>query len=161
MDLFNMNTAEFSDCRKYRYSLWRWWDKSKPYVLFIGLNPSTADETNDDKTITRCINFAKDWGYGGLCMANLFAFRATKPKDMKKADDPIGLFNDLFLATLARNAGIVIIAWGTNGNHLCRDNAVKMMLLRNQILVNCLGKNADVSPKHPLYLRKDTKPVRY
>ncbi|GHX72979.1 hypothetical protein VCSRO16_3593 [Vibrio cholerae] len=71
------NTAELSKCRKYRYALWRTWDSDKPFAMFIGLNPSTADEKNDDPTLRRCINFAKSWGYGGVCMANLFAFRAT------------------------------------------------------------------------------------
>ena len=61
-------SATFSECRKYRYSLWRVWDESLPFVLFIGLNPSTADEIEDDPTIRRCINFTKEWGYGGMCM---------------------------------------------------------------------------------------------
>ncbi|HHC7270859.1 TPA: DUF1643 domain-containing protein [Vibrio parahaemolyticus] len=64
-------TAKLSDCRTYRYELWRIWDEQKPYAMFVGLNPSTADETEDDPTIRRCIYFAKSWGYGGLCMANL------------------------------------------------------------------------------------------
>ena len=82
--------AKFSACRKYRYALWRTWDESKPYVMIIGLNPSTADENKNDPTITRCINFAKSWGYGGVCVTNLFAFRATVPSDMKTSNDPIG-----------------------------------------------------------------------
>ena len=75
--------AVFSDCRKYRYALWRVWDESKPVAVFIGLNPSTADEVNDDPTVKRCVNFAQEWGYGGLCMANLFAFMATDPEVLK------------------------------------------------------------------------------
>jgi len=79
--------ATFSPCRKYRYSLFRIWDEDKSLVLFIGLNPSTADEKEDDPTIRRCINFAKQWGwgYGGLIMGNLFSFRATQPSDLKQA----------------------------------------------------------------------------
>lgn len=73
--------ANLSECRRYRFSLWRIWDEALPYALFIGLNPSTADETANDPTITRCINFAKDWGYGGIYMANLFAYRATDPSE--------------------------------------------------------------------------------
>ena len=80
--------AQLSTCRKYRYALWRTWDEAKPQVMIIGLNPSTADETKDDPTITRCINFAKAWGYGGVCMANLFAYRATAPSDVKASIDP-------------------------------------------------------------------------
>ena len=80
----NLKTdAKFSACRKYRYALWRNWDGSKPYAMIIGLNPSTADENENDPTITRCINFAKSWGYGGVCVTNLFAYCATVPSDMK------------------------------------------------------------------------------
>lgn len=78
--------AILSQDRKYRYVLSRIWDESKPMVVIIGLNPSTADEKDDDNTITKCINFAKQWGYGGLYMLNLFAFRATSPSDMFNAD---------------------------------------------------------------------------
>ena len=107
--------AKLSDCRKYRYALWRIWDSEKPYALFIGLNPSTADETKDDPTICKCINYAKDWGYGGLCMANLFAFRATYPSDMKEVQDPIGPENDAWLKRLAKDAGVIVGAWGNDG----------------------------------------------
>jgi hypothetical protein len=86
--------AKFSACRKYRYALWRTWDESKPNVMIIGLNPSTADENENDPTITRCINFAKSWGYGGVCVTNLFAYCATVPSDMKESNDPIGSEND-------------------------------------------------------------------
>ena len=65
--------AELSDCKRYRYVLYRTWDKNKREVMFIGLNPSTADEINDDITIRRCISYTKQWGYGGIIMSNLFA----------------------------------------------------------------------------------------
>lgn len=93
--------ATLSEDRKYRYTLTRIWDETKPKVMFIGLNPSTADETKDDPTIIRCINFAKSWGYGGLEMTNLFAFRATNPKVMKNEKEPIGKDNDTWLKKLA------------------------------------------------------------
>ena len=95
------NTAKLSECRKYRFALWRTWDDSKPYVMFVGLNPSTADETTDDPTLTRCINYAKSWGFGGVCMANIFAYRATEPNDMKAATDPIGSENNDWLKKLS------------------------------------------------------------
>lgn len=100
-----MNTAKFSPDRKYRYSLWRSWDGLWPtdgYVLFIGLNPSTADETKDDPTIRRCIGYAKAWRFSTFCMGNIFAFRATLPADMKKAQDPVGPENDYYLFNLAK-----------------------------------------------------------
>lgn len=85
--LSNEKNAIFSDCRIYRYALWRRWG-SGDYAMFIGLNPSTADEANDDPTVRRCIAFAKTWGYGALCMANLFAYRSPHPEDLRKACAP-------------------------------------------------------------------------
>lgn len=76
--------------RKYRYVLTRTWDETLPNIMFVGLNPSTADETTDDPTIRRCINFAKSWGYGGLYMVNLFAYRSTNPNNIRIVDNPIG-----------------------------------------------------------------------
>lgn len=100
----------FSDCRKYRFALWRVWDDSLPRVMFIGLNPSTADESDDDPTLIRCIRYAKSWGYGGICMANLFAFRATDPKVMLSAKDPVGADNDRWLLELSQSSGLVVAA---------------------------------------------------
>lgn len=77
--------ARLSSCRAYRFALWRIWDQSMPYAMFIGLNPSTADETRDDPTLVRCGNFARQWGYGSVCMANLFALRATGPRALRCA----------------------------------------------------------------------------
>ena len=101
-NLFLKTGAIFSGCRTYRYTLWRSWDRDKGDVMFIGLNPSTADETLNDPTVRRCINYAKSWGYGGIYMANMFAFRATDPKEMKQAKDPIGYRNDFWLMDMAQ-----------------------------------------------------------
>jgi hypothetical protein len=147
--------AKLSDCRKYRFALWRIWDESKPYAMFIGLNPSTADEIENDPTITRCINYAKSWDYGGLCMANLFAFRATEPTDMMAVIDPIGFGNDEWLVKLAENAGVVVAAWGNSGNYLNRSKQVTE-LLQN---LHCLKMNKSGEPSHPLYQKSDLKPV--
>ena len=92
--LVNKN-AIFSDCRKYRYVLSRTWNDKKKTILFIGLNPSTADEKIDDPTIRRCINYAQNWGYGSLLMVNLFAYRATIPTELKNVKNPIGNDNDI------------------------------------------------------------------
>ena len=146
-------TAIFSPCRVYRYVLWRWWDREKPYAMFIGLNPSTADETNDDPTIRRCIGFAADWGYGGLCMTNLFAVRATDPQKMTKHPEPIGSENDTWLFRLSHQAGIVVAAWGTKGAYQHRDEDVYAMLKN----LYCLGLTKAGHPKHPLYLSKETR----
>ena len=82
--------ATFSPCRTWRYSLWRIWQPGKPYVVFIGLNPSTATEVEDDPTIRRCIRYAQDWDYGGLYMLNVFALRSTDPKALYRHSDPKG-----------------------------------------------------------------------
>jgi len=149
------NTAKLSECRKYRFALWRTWDDSKPYVMFVGLNPSTADETSDDPTLTRCINYAKSWGFGGVCMANIFAYRATKPNDMKAAVDPIGSENNEWLEKLSNDAGLVVAAWGNDGSHLARSEQVKGILPK----LHCLKLNKTGEPVHPLYQKADIKPV--
>ena len=148
------NGAVFSPDRIYRYVLYRVWDEAKPRVMFIGLNPSTADESVDDPTIRRCKRFADDWGYGGLIMTNLFALRATAPKVMLSHITPIGPKNDYWLETLARDAGIIIAAWGTNGSHQGRDK----MVLRFMPQTRHLGLTKAGMPRHPLYLKADTKP---
>jgi hypothetical protein len=139
--------ATFSKCRKYRYVLWRIWDDSKPYVMFIGLNPSTADETTNDPTITRTSSFARDWGYGGLCMVNLFAFRATQPSVLMAAKNPIGLKNDNWIIKLAETAGTVVAAWGNDGSYLGRSEKI-IELIPN---LQCLKMNKTGQPAHPLY----------
>ena len=146
--------ATFSLDSVYRYDLWRTWLGGEGYAMFVGLNPSTADETWDDPTIRRCVAFAKAWGYAGLCMTNLFAFRATKPADMQRATDPIGPENDAFLIRHAREAQVVVAAWGVNGAHRGRDHEVRAMLPR----LHYLRLTANGHPSHPLYLPKTVAP---
>ncbi len=151
--------AEFSPDKKYRYALWRIWDDSKQKVLFICLNPSTADALKDDPTIRRCVGFADNWGYGGLYIANLFAFRATNPRDMKKQNYPIGPKNDDWILQMVGLCNITIISWGTHGNYLSRGRKIIDLLKPSQIY--CLEKTKDGYPKHPLYLKKDLKPLPF
>ena len=150
-------TADFSSCRKYRYTLWRQWNKEKPYALFVCLNPSTADANYDDPTVRRCIRYADSWGYGGMYMANIFAFRATNPKDMKKAFCPVGHYNDNNLYWLSQGAGITVCGWGNHGSYLGRDKEV-LLLLKDP---HCLGTTESGQPRHPLYLKKTLTPRRY
>lgn len=145
-------TAELFPCRRYRYSLTRTWDNGKPHVLFIGLNPSTADELTDDATIRRCMRFAESWGYGGIVMANLFAFRSRHPKIMKESKDPVGPENNQKLTVLSTQAGLIVAAWGTHGNYKGRDNEVKRLIPG----MKCLGTTKDGHPKHPLFLKSNT-----
>lgn len=149
----------FSQCRTYRYALWRDFGGvvGEGYAMFIGLNPSTADEVADDPTIRRCMAYAKAWGYGALCMANLFAFRATDPSDMKAAADPVGPDNDQHLLRLARDADVIVAAWGTNGIYMGRDTVVRALVPN----LHCLKKTNDGHPGHPLYLRSDLKPIPF
>lgn len=152
--------AVLSSCRRYRYALWRSWDEGAArsgYVLFIGLNPSTADERIDDPTIRRCVGFAKSWGFGKLCMANLFAWRATSPAQMKVAHDPIGPDNERLLDRMAADAALVIAAWGADGCFMQRGTEVASRLSR----LHCLRQTKDGSPAHPLYLPKHLQPVPF
>ncbi|WP_180054180.1 MULTISPECIES: DUF1643 domain-containing protein [unclassified Acinetobacter] len=146
--------AEISECSKYRYSLWRIWDKDKPIFTFIGLNPSTADHVQDDPTITRCINFAKSWGGGGIYMANLFAYRATKPQEMMAQEDPIGTQNDEYLYRLASQSKHIIACWGNDGAFKERSAFVKQ-LLKDKLYYLELNKSGE--PKHPLYIHSSTQ----
>jgi hypothetical protein len=151
------SAAIFSRCRTWRYSLVRQWDPTVQTVVFVGLNPSTADETVDDPTIRRCIRFAREWGYGGLVMCNLFAYRATDPKDMKAAEDPVGPENDDYLRSCAQRAGLVVAAWGAHGGHLGRAQQVVDAGLLGNFTV--LGLTKDGHPRHPLYMRADCRPL--
>lgn len=151
-------SAEFSPCRTWRYALHRRWDESLPTLAVIGLNPSTADETQDDPTIRRIMGFARSWGFGGIAMLNLFAFRATDPKDMKAARDPVGLDNDraIMLHTEDR---CVLCCWGAHGQHKGRAARVLSNLERHACRPFHLGRTKAGHPKHPLYLRSDTQPM--
>ncbi len=150
---YESKTAIFSFDGKYRYVLWRWWSR-KPFAMFIGLNPSTADERHDDPTIRRCVGFASDWGYGGLCMTNLFAIRATDSQEIIKRFEPIGPENDKWLLRLSQSAGIIIAAWGTKGKYQQRNKIVCDMIKN----MKCLGLTKVGHPRHPLYVPKNIEP---
>ena len=154
---FIYKNATFSSCRKYRYSLSRVWDKKKKYVLFIGLNPSTANEEADDPTIRRCVNYAKDWGYGGFMMVNLFAYRTTLPSNLKKVKYPVGSENDKYIVTLSKKADITVAAWGNNGDFYSRDKEVLSLVPS----LMCLKINKSGQPAHPLYLKKGLKLTKF
>lgn len=146
--------AVFSPCRQYRYVLRRAWNSDLPECMFIGLNPSTADETLDDPTIRRCIRYAFDWGYGGLLMTNLFAYRATDPNIMKAAADPVGAENNAYIKGYAIECGVVVAAWGTDGIHMNRASEVRQLLPQ----LHYLRLTKDGHPGHPLYLPKTLTP---
>ncbi len=155
-----LSGAAFSTCLTWRYQLWRRWSKL-PSLIMIGLNPSTADETDNDPTITRCIGFAQREGCGGLLMLNLFAFRATSPKALKAAQDPIGPENDGVLLSICQGQDRVVVAWGNHGGFYERDRAVSTLLQTSSTCIECFGVTKLGYPRHPLYLRKDTPLVQW
>ena len=123
--------------------------------MFIGLNPSTANVTNDDPTIRRCIGFAKSWGYGALCMTNLFSFRTVDPKILRETTFPVGSKNNQVLTIFAMSAKVVIAAWGVNGKLNNRDKEVKALIP----CMHYLRLTKEGYPSHPLYLPKTLQPI--
>ena len=163
---WSTGAATISACGQYRYTLERKGiTASERTATFVMLNPSTADARQDDATIRRCKAFTRVWGCGRLVVVNLFAFRATKPGDMKAAVDPVGPENDAAVFRAADEAsytgGKIVCAWGAHGKFKDRDKAVLAILERCEIEPVSLGENADGSPKHPLYLPGDAKPMAY
>lgn len=152
--------ADFSPCRRYRYRLWRTWDADLPAVAFCMLNPSTADETTNDPTIERCERRARMWGYGSLIVVNLFAWRATNPRDMKAAVDPVGPSNFDAIVAALRESDMFICAWGVHGAHL---DMGRMILTRMREFhpgrAHALKVNKDGMPAHPLYLPYSLTPT--
>jgi len=150
-------SAVISPCGKYRYNLSRVWNPYLPRVVFIMLNPSTADATHDDATIRRCISYARGWGYGSLHVVNLFAYRSREPRDLLTTLRPIGRGNTQWILKCAQSASLVICAWGTRGGD--RGISVLRKLEQRGIKPMCLGKTKRGEPKHPLYLNKDLLPI--
>lgn len=128
----------------YRYSLTRVWDAALPTLTFVLLNPSTADDSQLDPTLRRCVAFAKREGFGGMMIANLYAFRSPSPKVMKAATDPVGPDNDLVLAGIT---GTVVAGWG---NHAHPSRVAQAVALLPPLLA--LGVNGGGQPTHPLYV---------
>lgn len=148
--------AKFSDCEKYRYLLWRVWTDSIEPFGFIGLNPSTADETNDDPTVARCGNRARSLQRGGLIVGNLYGFRATDPKNMKAAEDPVGPDNDAHLHMMGTLCPTILVAWGAHAEKGRAELVLGMLraLPRPPRLIH-LGLTKSGHPRHPLYIGYD------
>ncbi len=148
---FKESGATFSECSTYRYRLWRKWD-SGPTVSFLMLNPSTADENRNDPTIERCHRRAVAMGFGALDVINIFSFRATDPKDLKKAKDPVGPETDAIVLESTLSADMTICAWGSHGDHKNRDKEVRLLLKTNDVPVHVLTLTSKGQPGHPLYI---------
>jgi hypothetical protein len=152
--------AILSPDRLYRYALWRIWDHDLPRVNFVMMNPSTADERDDDPTIRRCVGFARAWGYGGVSVTNLFAYRATDPATLKAVADPIGPDNDREIAEEATIAKLVVCAWGEHGTLLGRaERVVSRLRELPGASPHYLKLNKSGSPAHPLYLPGGLQPT--
>ena len=160
--------ADLSPCGRYRYSLTRIWDddERKGHVLWIMLNPSTADASCDDPTIRRCIGFSRAWRCGGMAVVNLFALRSPHPAHLLAAEDPVGPDNDAHIRRLLgeyrRRQDTIVAAWGGGGNHRRlrgRRDAVLRILPVDEI--RCLNITASGDPLHPLYARGGLAPVTY
>ncbi|MEM9568759.1 MAG: DUF1643 domain-containing protein [Cyanobacteria bacterium P01_E01_bin.34] len=148
--------ATFDETGRYRYNLWRLWDKTLPRVAFVMLNPSTADAEVNDPTIRRCIGFARDWGYGSLEVVNLFSYRATRPQQLKQASYPVGERTDEFILAASDRAELLVLAWGNWGTLLNRDQNVLELLGDRPSY--CLDRNRSGQPRHPLYVSRQTQP---
>lgn len=151
-DLLMETEASLSNCGRYRYSLTRRWGDG-PTCVFIMLNPSTADAEKDDPTIRRCIGFARREGCGSLVVVNLYAFRATKPKDLWAADPSArigGPDAETAFFKAAADADILIAAWGA-----ATKRAEHWIVERYRDRLMCLGKTKEGHPRHPLYVRND------
>ncbi len=157
------NDAIFSEDGRYRYTLRRTGLGGDGQCLFIMLNPSTADAETDDPTIRRCTSFAKAWGFSQLWVGNLFAYRATDPKELLTVDDPVGPDNDRYLMDLAMSANLVVCAWG-NGEMPVkgrRGQGVLTELVWEGLTIHHLGMTKSGRPKHPLYLKASTIPIEW
>jgi hypothetical protein len=148
----NLSGATFSDCHKYRFILWRIWDIYKPKIMFIGLNPSKANEDSNDPTIRRVKKLSQSWGFGGFYMLNLFTFITPNPKELFKCSDPLKLSN-WYITNYLEKAEKVVFAWG---NFKEAENRAKEVIeLCKEHNVFCLKKNKNGSPMHPLFCPKN------
>jgi hypothetical protein len=145
----------------YRYTLTREWESDTPgCVLWVMLNPSTADESNDDATIRKVTKFSKAWGYGSLEVVNLFAARATDPDELKRIAHPVGMENDHHIGQALLRASIIVAAWGASYPAVLsmRPYRMRKLLLQSGLPVHHLGLTKAGDPRHPLYV-KDAEPL--
>lgn len=149
--------AHFSSCRQYRYALWRIWDRNKPMVMIIGLNPSTADETESDKTITRVKGFSESWGFGGFFMMNLHCYVTEYPDQLVLEEEIHEKVNDCYFEQYARLCQTIVFAWG---NFKVAKPRAKIMIEKfPDAFAIILNKNG--SPRHPLYIKGDAQLIKF
>ena len=152
--------AKFSPCKKYRFQLWRLWDDQLPIIMFLMLNPSSADAHHDDPTIRRCANFTKNWGYGGFYIGNLYPLISTKPKLLLQSLSTSHLENKSNLNEMSKKCTRIVCAWGN-------FQIVKKLGIPDDFFFDVKDKLYYISmsknkiPKHPLYLKSNLKLKKY
>jgi hypothetical protein len=154
-----MAAAVLDASGRYRYALMRGADWGR--LCWVMLNPSTADAEVDDATIRRCSGYARAWGYRGYTVVNLFALRATDPRALDVATDPVGPDNDRYLYATAKAAKLVVVAWGQGGERANRDMIVAARLRAMGVKLHCLGTTKSGAPVHPLRQRADLRPIEW
>jgi len=161
LDLLTQSGATYSPCEKYRYHVWYEWDERLPTLAFLMLNPSTATAETLDPTVTRCKTRAERGGFGRLEIINLFAWRATDPKEMKKHSDPVGPENDHWILETVAKADKTIAGWGNHGAHCGRSDEILEQLREHGLKLHALKVTGQGHPQHPLYLGYGARPIPF
>ena len=158
MDLFNQidNGAIFSNDKKYRYVLWRIWNNDLPKLMFIGLNPSTANQHKNDNTINRIKGLCVSLGFGGFYMLNLFTYITAYPRELNECLDPVGP-SDKYISMYIEKVNKTVLCYGSFKQ--AKNRAIEVKHLLNDVY--CLGINRDGSPLHPLYCPTNSQLILY
>lgn len=152
-----VSQALYSPCLAFRHALHRRWSAG-PVLGWVMLNPSTATEAQDDPTIARCGARARAMGFGGISIGNLFAYRATDPRDLKRAVDPLGAGADAALVLAMAEVELLVCGWGNHGTHLGRGAQVAALLRAAGHRLHHLGLTGQGQPRHPLYTAYAVRP---
>lgn len=155
--------AGISSCGIYRWWLYRCWAVDKPLIIWIMMNPSTADHTKNDPTISKIMRYSKKWGYGGVLVLNIYAFRSSKPENLPQVmSEAVGPRNDWWIKTMFRYAARkkipVVCAWGVR--HQNRGDWVRVAADDAGLQLMCLELALNAEPKHPRFLSEDLRPRR-
>lgn len=156
---YGLATATYDETSKYRYRLSRVWDDTLPRCVFVMLNPSTATAQVLDPTVTRCVSYAKRWGYGALEVVNIFAYRSTDPAHLYLLDDPVGPGNDEAIVAASSASSLTVAAWGTHAALHSRGLVVRGLLAAANCPLHYLRLTKDLHPGHPLYVSSLTTPI--
>ena len=152
-------SAIFDKNKRYRYQLKRIWDKDRPSICWILLNPGLMGDDEEDETVSKCIEYSQKWGYGSLILVNLFAYRSAYIKDLLESSEPVGEENDQYIIEASRQSDRTLLAWGGSGNFMNRNQHVLKQLDMNKTY--CLKVLIDGNPAHPLLLPQSQEPILF